>query len=266
MQKQAHVSYLKDTCKVSHAWACKVMGASRTAKYYEKKMPSKDMELKSIIKQLIGSSRKGREKVIRLVQKKHPNISSSKIRRVYEREGFSLYRRLRRRVKLQPANPITIPLVANEEWAADFMSDTLENSRTFRSLNVVDHYNRACKGIAIAHSLPAARVIEHLERMIEAHGKPKRIRTDNGPEFRSRKFQAWMKAQDIQWSPIQNGKPQQNAIVERFNKTFREDILDAYLFLSIEHAQQLADAWTREYNQERPHQALNYQTPLEYAA
>jgi putative transposase len=266
MQKQGHVSYLKDSYNVSHAWACKVMQVSRTSKYYAKKMPSRDMELKAILEQVIGCSRKGREKVIRLVKKKHPQISGSKIRRVYEQEGFSLYRRLRRRVKHQPANPITIPLVANEEWAADFMSDTLENGRTFRSLNVVDHYNRACKGIALAHSLPATRVIEHLERMIEAHGKPKRIRTDNGPEFRSRKFQAWMKDQGIQWSPIQNGKPQQNAIVERFNKTFREDILDAHLFASIQQAQQLADEWRQDYNQTRPHQALNYLTPLEYAA
>ena len=89
-------------------------------------MPAKDAQLKSIIEEVIGSGRKGREKVIRLVQKKHPHLSYSKIRRVYEREDFSLYRRLKRRVKQEPANPITIPLIANEEWAMDFMSDSLK--------------------------------------------------------------------------------------------------------------------------------------------
>ena len=266
MQKQSYVEYLKDTHKVSHAWACRVVGISRMTKYYVKKMPDKDRKLKSIISEVIGCSRKGREKVIRLVQKKYPHISSSKIRRVYEREGFSLYKRLKRRVKHQPANPITMPLNANEEWAIDFMSDTLQNGRQFRTLNVVDHFDRSSKGIAIAHSLPSTRVVEHLERMIETHGKPKRIRTDNGPEFVSRKFQAWLAEQGIVWSPIQPGKPAQNAIVERFNRTFREDVLDASLFTSIEHAQEMADNWVIEYNTQRPHQSLGYKTPLEYAA
>lgn len=242
------------------------MQVSRTSQYYIKKMPQKDAKLKTIIESVIGSSRKGREKVIRLVQKNHPHISSSKIRRVYEREGFSLYKRLKRRVRQQVANPITIPLKANEEWAMDFMSDMLENGRKFRTFNVVDHFNRSCKGIYAAHSLPAIRVVEFMERIIEKQGKPKRIRTDNGPEFRSKRFQLWMKANNIEWSPIQNGKPQQNAIVERFNKTFREDVLDANLFSSIDHAQQLADDWAKDYNEERPHQALGYKTPKEYAA
>lgn len=266
MQKQEHVEYLKVTYEVSHAWACRISQVSRTTFYYEKKMPAKDAQLKEIIEQVIGFSRKGREKVIRLVQKKYPHISGSKIRRVYERAGFSLYKRLRRRVKHQPANPLTIPLVANEEWAIDFMSDSLESGRSFRTLNVVDHYNRACKGIVAAFNLPAYQVTTQLERIIEIHGKPKRIRTDNGPEFRSKRFQTWLKSQSIEWSPIQNGKPAQNAIVERFNKTFREDILDSYLFPSLQEVQRLTDQWVEEYNNERPHQALNYKSPLEYAA
>ena len=266
MQKQEHVAYIKDNHRVSHAWACRIMQVSRKSQYDDRKMPEKDARLKSIIETVIGSSRMGRQKVIRRVQRKHPKISSSKIRRVYEREGFSLYKRLKRRVKQQIANPISIPLSANQEWAIDFMSDTLENGRKFRTLNVIDHFDRSCKGIFASHSLPANKVVALLERVIEAHGKPKCIRTDNGPEFRSKKFQLWMKNKGIDWSPIQNGKPQQNAIVERFNRTFREDILDANLFLSIDNAQHLTDNWIKEYNEERPHQALGYKTPLEYAA
>jgi hypothetical protein len=84
---------------MSHAQACKLVGASRTKKYYQKRMPAKDAVTKKAIEQVIGSSRKGRIKVIKLVQRKHPEMGDSKIRRVYENEGFSLSRKLRRRIK-----------------------------------------------------------------------------------------------------------------------------------------------------------------------
>lgn len=267
MQQQESVEYMeRSDDDVSHARACRLVGLSRTQKYYKKKMPSKDKELSGIIRGVIGSSLQGREKVIRKVQRRHPHLGASKIRRVYEREGFSLYKRLKRRVQHQVCNPIEIPLSRNQEWAMDFMSDALSNGRRFRTFNVVDHYNRQCMGICVSHNFPAVRVITELDIMISLHGKPKRIRTDNGTEFRSKRFQLWLKENAIEWSPIQNGKPQQNAIVERFNKTYREDILDAYLFKSISHAQQLTDDWVEDYNTNRPHQALNYLTPVEYAA
>jgi putative transposase len=102
--------------------------------------------------------------------------------------------------------------------------------------------------------------------MIDTHGKPKRIRTDNGPEFTSKRFQAWLDEKRIKWNPIQNGKPQQNAIVERFNRTYREDVLDAYIFESLQHVQSVTELWIKDYNGCRPHQSLNNLTPLEYAA
>lgn len=260
------MEYVKQEYSLSHAQACKIIGYSRTTKYYKKVMPGKDAELKEIISSVIGCTRKGREKVIIAVRAKHPEISSSKIRRVYEKEGFSLHRKLKRRVNNNPANPLSIPLGANQEWAMDFMSDSLVDGRSFRTLNVVDHFNRRCLGIKINYSLPARLVIEKLEQLIELHGKPERIRTDNGPEFTSKLFQVWLKNKGIAWAAIQKGKPQQNVIVERFNRTYREDILDAYLFETIAQADKLTQSWLREYNTERPHQSLGYKTPMEYAA
>lgn len=260
------MEYLAEHHQMSHAQACKVVGCSRTKTYYQKRMPAKDAVVKKAIEEVIGSSRKGRTKVIKLVQKKYPELGDSKIRRVYENEGFSLSKKLRRRIKDNPANPISIPLKANQEWAMDFMSDALDNGRRIRTLNIIDHFNRQCKGIEADFNLPARRVIEILERTIERHGKPLRIRTDNGPEFRSKRFQLWMKNNHIEWSRIQKGKPQQNAIIERFNKTYREDVLDANLFYSIEQANEVTAKWVDDYNQERPHQSLNYQTPMAYAA
>lgn len=229
-------------------------------------MPAKDAVIKEAIQSVIGASRKGRTKVIKLVQKKYPALGDSKIRRVYEREGFSLSKKLRRRIKDNPANPISIPLAANQEWAMDFMSDALGNGRMIRTLNIIDHFNRQCKGLEVDFNLPARRVIEIVERAIERYGKPASIRTDNGPEFRSKRFRLWMKNNHIKWSRIQKGKPQQNAIIERFNKTYREDVLDANLFHSVEHANEVTTNWVEDYNHNRPHQSLNYQTPMAYAA
>lgn len=228
-------------------------------------MPEKDKYIKELIQEIIGTSRKGREKVIRLVQRKHPEIGSSKIRRVYEKYGFSLSKKLKRRIKNNPANPIEIPVKSNQEWAMDFMSDALADGRKLRTLNIIDHYNRECKGLKISLNFPARRLTEELDKVIEKYGKPEGIRTDNGPEFRSKLFQIWLFKNGIKHVRIQKGKPQQNAVIERFNKTFREDILDAEIFKSVEQAQLVADDWVKDYNTVRPHQSLNYQTPLEYA-
>jgi putative transposase len=229
-------------------------------------MPLKDAIIQETITAVIGTSRKGRMKVIHLVQKVKPELSSYRIRRVYERFGFSLFKRLKKRVIHNPSNPIAIPMTANEEWAIDFMSDVLSNDKKIRTLNVIDHYNRFCIGVTVRHNYPAIRVIETLERLIEKQGIPKRIRTDNGPEFTSHKFQKWLQKRKIQWSCIPPGRPDQNAIIERFNRTYREDILDANLLSSVAHAQRITDDWIKEYNHERPHQSLNFKTPASYAA
>jgi putative transposase len=266
-QKEQVVDYLvTNKPNISHSKACKLVNCSRTTKYYNKKMPTKDANLHQIIQSVLGVSRKGREKVIVLVQKSHPHLSASKIRRVYEKGGFALSKKLRRRIKDNPANPIEIPLKVNQQWAMDFMSDVLENGVQIRTLNIIDHANRKCVGLQVRKSIPSSEVINILESVIKIHGKPLGIRTDNGPEFRSKEMQQWLFKNDIKWVRIQKGKPQQNAIIERFNRTFREDILDAYIFKNIKETQQITDCWVTDYNEKRPHQALNYKTPNNYAA
>lgn len=229
-------------------------------------MPIKDKFLKEAIQQVIGTSRKGRKKVIALVRRVYPEIGMSRIRRVYQQQGFALMKRLKQRTRNNPPNPATIPLQENIEWAIDFMHDSLANQRQIRTLNILDPYNRQCKGLFIRHSIPASRVIECLERAIEKHGKPKYIRSDNGPEFISKQFQKWMHDNGIGWSKIEKGKPQQNCFIERFNKTVREDLLDANLFFDLEQANTLAQSFIEEYNYTRPHEALQNLTPIEYAA
>lgn len=229
-------------------------------------MPLKDLEVKEAIESVIGSTKKGRNKIIRLVKKKHPHLGSSKIRRVYVTEGFSLWKRPRKRMKDNPANPIMIPFDRNEEWAIDFMHDVLGNGRKFRTFNVIDHYNRQALGILNNFSIPARQATMFLDKLIEKYGKPKRIRGDNGPEMMSKWFRLWLQNNKIEWNAIQKGAPQQNAIIERFNRPYREDVLDANILHSISHAQDLTEEWLVEYNTVREHEALGYQTPASYAA
>lgn len=229
-------------------------------------MPEKDKQVKKVIEDSLTSARMGRRKVVVKVHRKHPEISESRIRRVYQNEGFSLLKRIRNKRMNNPANPIEVPLRRNVEWAMDFMSDSLANGRKIRTLNIVDQYNRKCLQIGIDYSISSKKVIEMTQQAIDEYGKPEGIRTDNGPEFTSTMFQEWLEKQNIQWVKIQKGKPQQNAIVERFNRTYREDVLDANLFFGLEHAFQQTTQWIQEYNGDRPHEALNNLTPNEYVA
>lgn len=228
-------------------------------------MPLKDKFIAELIGKVVGTTRRGRKKVIPLVQRINPELGSSRIRRVYFQGGFSLMKRMKRRLRNNPPNPAIVPNQPNIEWAIDFMSDSLVSGRAIRSLNIIDPFNRQCKGAYLRHNIPAPGLIQCLEISVEKYGKPRYIRSDNGPELISKIFQKWMHDNGIGWLPIEKGKPQQNCFVERFNGTMREDFFDANLFDSELDAQQKADEWVEEYNNFRPHESLNNKTPMEYA-
>ena len=137
----------------------------------------------------------------------------------------------------------------------DFMHDQLSDSRTIRLFNVLDDFNSEGLGIDLYFSLPAARVIRALDRIIEERGRPKRLRCDHGPEFISQDLKEWTEQRDIQLESIQPGNPQQNANVERYNRTVRYSWLSQYMFDSVEEVQDYATQWLWFYNNERPNKA-----------
>lgn len=149
-------------------------------------------------------------------------------------------------------------------WALDFMRDTLYSGRVFRTLNVIDEANRGALGIDVAVSIPAARVTTFLTQMIDLHGRPAAIRCDNGPELTSQTFTDWCNEQKVQLRFIQPGKPDQNAYIERFNRTYREEVLSAYLFDSLDEVREITADWLERYNEIRPHDALGSLPPARY--
>lgn len=151
---------------------------------------------------------------------------------------------------------LAIPDSLNECWSLDYMHDALLNGLSFRVANVIDDSNREALLVKAARSLPARRITQLLDQVASKRGYPKKIRVDNGPENISKQFKAWAKEHAVEVIYIQPGKPAQNAYIERFNRTYRESILNQYLFMSIDHVQELTDDWVKHYNTERPHQSL----------
>ncbi len=129
---------------------------------------------------------------------------------------------------------------------------------------MIDEADRHCLGIDVATSIPAARVMRFLEQLIEIHGKPKAIRCDNGPELTSYAFGEWCKQRGIELRFIQPGKPEQNAFFERFNRTYREEVLGAFLFNAPSEVREITDGWLERYNEIRPHDALGSLPPARY--
>jgi putative transposase len=162
-----------------------------------------------------------------------------RVHRVYRALGLNLPRRAKRRIPKRPRQPLEAPAVLNSTWALDFMADALYGGRALRVLNVIDEGNREALAIEIAHSIPSLRVIRVLEELVALHGRPAAVRVDNGPELTAEAFSEWCKSQQIAIRYIQPGKPDQNAYIERFNRSYRQDVLDSYVFNSLEEVREV---------------------------
>ena len=181
--------------------------------------------------------------------------------RIYRELELTLRIKPKKRLVREKPEPLAQPAAINQSWSMDFMHDQLSDGRSFRTFNVIDDFNREGPCIEVDFSLPSERVIRALNQVIEWRGKPKAIRCDNGPEYISAKIINWAEDHKIHLNHIQPGKPQQNAYVERYNRTVRYEWLAQYLFKSIEEVQEYATRWLWMYNNERPNMALGGITP-----
>ena len=168
-----------------------------------------------------------------------------RVKRVYDKLGLNIRRKKKRRLPAREKQTLQVPEQMNTTWSMDFMQDSLESGRKFRTLNIIDDYNRESLAIEVDTSLTGERVTRVLEAVMEWRGKPTEIRTDNGPEFISTALADFFKAKQIEHKFIQPGKPMQNGFIERFNKTLREDVLDAYIFESISQVKEITESWCK---------------------
>ncbi len=205
----------------------------------------------------------GQDMMAKVFNKTH-GWHHKKTERLYAKLKLAKLRKKRLRRLVQVKEPLMQPLEANECWRMDFMSESIMDGSKVRVLNVIDDYNLQYFGLDIGKSLPAPRVTCALDDFIDFQGKPKRIGIDNGPEYTSHHMQLWAKDKEIEMQFIQPGKPTQNSYIERFNRTYRTEVLDAYLFTSMHEVRSVTEAFQHKYNHFRPHGSLSDMAPVEF--
>ncbi|MGI4872188.1 MAG: IS3 family transposase [Janthinobacterium lividum] len=198
------------------------------------------------------------------LRKQQVVVNHKRLWRLYQALSQLGKRRHKKRLPERVKQPLEVPGRPHVCWSLDFRSDALSDGRRFRTLNVVEDWNREVLGIEVDFSLPATRVVALLTTLVSRHGVPARIRVDNGPELISQVLQTWCADQQIELHWIQPASPTQNATIERFNGSFRRELLNATLFTSLRQVREHCQLWQYDYNHLRPHQSLNFLTPIKF--
>lgn len=245
--------------------ACESVGLSRSAWYVRPlDWTVRDAEVIAALARLVEARpSRGFWKCCQILRRQY-RWNPKRIYRVYTAMKLNLRRLAKRRLPKRERVALYVPRLPDTVWSADFMSDALACGRRFRTFNVTDDFNREALHIEIDTSISSARLVRIFVQLKTQRGLPQVLRTDNGPEFLGEIFVAWAKAEGMAIQYIQPGKPNQNAYIERFNRTFREEVLDQHLFLRLDHVREAAWHWLIEYNELRPHDSLAERTPVEH--
>ncbi len=265
MRRQA-AAWLQQRLGLSERRACRIVGVNRSTCRYRARRQQAGPLLERMRELAAERPRFGYRRLHVMVRREGWQVNHKRLYRLYQREGLAVRRRKRKRVASMQRVPMITPQAANDRWSMDFMSDSLATGRSFRTLNVLDEYSRECLAIEVDTSLTGARVARVLGRVVEQRGKPKEILIDNGPEFTSRALDAWAYEMGVELRFIRPGKPVDNAFIESFNGSFRDECLNQHWFTDLEDARCKVQYWRRDYNYVRPHSSLGDLTPHEFAA
>lgn len=239
------------------------MNLSRSMYYYQ---PRKDdTPVMEKLRQLAERHpREGQDKYCSRIRSEGTGWNRKRVRRVYLLMNLNHRRRMKKRLPARVKEPLTVPLGPNQTWSMDFMGDALLSGRRFRTLNIIDDFNREGLSIEPGFSIGSAAVAKVLDRLLKERGRPERIRVDNGPEFIAHALRQWSEDNQVALQFIQPGKPMQNAFIERFNRSFRTAVLDANHFMDLEQVRLLSDEFLEDYNHHRPHESLENLSPVQY--
>ena len=250
---------------MSERRACRVLGVDRTSVRYQATRPD-DGALRDRLKALAQERRRfGYRRLHVMLQREGHTVNKKRVQRIYREEKLMVRRRGGRKRAMGTRRPLEIPLVANQRWSLDFVSDQMTDGRRFRILTVIDNCTRECLGLVADTSLSGRRVARELDSIILRRGRPETIISDNGTEYTSNAVLAWADDTGVGWHYIAPGKPQQNGFNESFNGRLRDELLNETLFRSLPHARAVLEAWRRDYNERRPHSKLGWLTPKAYA-
>jgi len=258
------VDALKDEYQLSERRSCKALNIARSVYQYRPDPHRDDTVIEALQSMAERYPRYGFRKLFIKLRNLGHEWNHKRVYRVYLQLKLNMKRKGKQRLPNRYPQPLAVPASENQSWSMDFMSDALKCGRKFRTFNVVDDFNREALGIEIDLNLPSKRVIRTLERIAEWRGYPAQIRMDNGPEFTALVLSEWAEEHGVLLEFIKPGKPTQNGYIERFNRTYRTEVLDYYLFSDLDEVRDITSRWVMEYNEERPHESLGDLTPVEY--
>lgn len=254
-----------DVHGISTRQACRAARLARSALYYCRRPRDDQAAIATVNAYVEQNPRHGFDKLYPALRARGAGIGKCRLYRIYRALGLNLKRRGRRRLPARVRVPLTAQSEPNRSWSADFMADALWSGRRFRTFNVLDDFNREALTIEIDTNLPAVRIIRVLDQLVETRGRPAQLRLDNGPELISEAMSQWARRHNVRLAFIQPGRPMQNSYIERFNRSYREEVLDCYVFESLNEVRSMTSDWLARYNSQRPHEALGNLTPLQYA-
>jgi putative transposase len=251
--------------QVSQRRACSVLGVDRSSVRYRGVRPE-DTELRQAMKAVATERRRfGYRRVHVMLERQGWQVNQKKLRRLYREEKLQVRKRGGRKRALGTRRPMLVPERPNERWSLDFVSDAFTDGRRFRVLAIVDDFSRECLALVADTSLSGLRVTRELTAVMARRGRPRTIVSDNGTELTSMAVLRWCQEMRIDWHYIAPGKPMQNAFVESFNGSFRDELLNETLFSSLAEAREKIATWKEDYNRHRPHSSLGNLTPQEFA-
>jgi putative transposase len=258
---------MREQTSISERRACELAGISRTVLHYEPEGQPENAALQGRIVELAQERRRfGYRRIHALLRREGVEANHKRVFRLYQEAGLAVRRRRKRHGVAVEREKLGLPSRPNEVWSMDFVSDALAGGRRIKALTIVDDFTKESVDIVADHGISGQYVTRVLDRAVRFRGLPAAIRTDQGPEFTGHALDQWAYRNGVQLKLIEPGKPTQNAYIESFNGRFRDECLNEHWFTSLAEARILIAAWRRDYNENRPHSALGYQTPGEYAA
>jgi putative transposase len=264
-ERRRAAEHLENEFAVSERRACQVTRIARSTK----RRPSgrtEEVELIAAVHQLSDRyPRFGYRKIFHRLQMEGWRVGRERVRLLRRREGLRVPRKgpKRRRRGASTIGP-TDALHPNHVWSYDFVADQTIDGRTLRFLTVIDEHTRQGLWIECARHLTSVDVVRVLDQLVELHGPPAIVKSDNGSEFVANKVQEWIESRGIDARFIDPGSPWQNGHNESFNAVFRDGCLNRWLFEWVREAREATEAWLLVYNEERPHGSLGGLTPVSF--